>query len=235
MKNYTSPNFNQRTSNEIKYLILHYTGMATGKEALERLCDESSAVSAHYLIEEDGEVFSLVDEENRAWHSGVSCWEDDADINDLSIGIEIVNSGHPYPGYESVYRSFPDVQMNSVIKLSQEIITRHNIKPWHILGHSDVAWQRKIDPGELFNWKRLAEEGVGLWPKSENIDKQQEVDIKGFLIKMATYGYDTEKGEEEYVKLVSAFQRHFRQNNIDGAVDPETVSILDYLLEKKAS
>ena len=235
MNRYRSPNFNQRPTKDIKYLILHYTGMATGKEALERLCDEGSAVSAHYLIEEDGEVLSLVDEDNRAWHSGLSKWENNTDINGLSIGIEIVNTGHPYPGYESVYRPFPDVQMNSVVKLSQEIIARHNIKPWHVLGHSDVAWQRKIDPGELFNWQYLAKEGIGLWPQTNYNSKKTEINSKDFLKKMAIFGYDVEGSEEEHVKIISAFQRHYRQINIDGVLDGETVLMLDYLLDAKAS
>lgn len=100
MKVVKSPNFDERQNGKIKYLILHYTGMATGKEALERLCSKEAKVSAHYLIEEDGEIFLLVNEEKRAWHAGISKWEDDVGLNDLSIGIEIVNSGHPYPGYE---------------------------------------------------------------------------------------------------------------------------------------
>ena len=233
MKKYSSPNFNERSDGRIKYLILHYTGMASGKEALDRLCDEAAAVSAHYLIEEDGEIFSLVDENMRAWHAGISKWEDDGDINDLSIGIEIVNTGHPYPGYESVYSRFPAIQMEAVNKLALEIVERHRIKPYHVLGHSDVAWRRKIDPGELFEWERLSENGVGCWPRLSNGIDEDECEVSDFLMKLRKYGYDVDNNPDEPKAIISAFQRHFRQQNIDGILDTETVAILDNLLDQK--
>ena len=189
MINIPSPNHNDRVDGRIKYLILHYTGMATGKEALERLCDEQAAVSAHYLIEEDGQVFSLVEEQRRAWHAGVSKWEGDDDINDLSIGTEIVNSGHPYPGYDSVYGPFTEAQMDALIPMAKAIIKRHNINACHVLGHSDVAWRRKIDPGELFDWRRLAENGVGCWIDKERIISDLNPDMAQFL-KMLSYVVD---------------------------------------------
>jgi N-acetylmuramoyl-L-alanine amidase len=200
-----------------------------------RLCDLESSVSAHYLIEEDGKVFLLVEEEKRAWHAGVSIWEDDQDLNDLSIGIELVNTGHPFPGYESVYQDFPEEQMQSLIKLSQEIIARHHIKPWHILGHGDVAWRRKIDPGELFDWKRLAALGIGVWPNDKSNDDHKDVNLEDFLQKLKLYGYGTEGCENNLNKLISAFQMHFRQKNIDGILDVETTLILENLLKMKIS
>lgn len=233
MKVLNSPNYDQRSDAGIKYLIMHYTGMASGEEALARLCDEKSEVAAHYLIKEDGEVYSLVNENLRAWHAGVSKWEGDEDINDRSIGIELVNPGHSYPGYESVYLAFPDQQMDALINLSKEIIDRHNIKPWHVLGHSDVAWRRKIDPGELFDWKKLSENGLGCWPKS--IKDDIDVSTEDFLNDLKLYGYDTDGCNENPDEIISAFQRHFRQNNFNGVLDSETAAIIDNLLAQKIS
>jgi len=228
MKEARSPNYNERSDAGIKYLIIHYTGMASGEEALSRLCDAKSEVAAHYLIEEDGEVYSLVDENLRAWHAGVSKWEDDEDINDRSIGVELVN-----PGHESVYRPFPDAQMESLIFLSKEIIDRHRIKPWHVLGHSDVAWRRKIDPGEFFDWKKLSENGVGCWPRraQDNI----EVSPEEFLSELKLFGYDTKGSNENPVAIISAFQRHFRQTDFRGVLDYETAAILKNLLAQKVN
>jgi len=212
---------------------MHYTGMASGQEALDRLCDENAAVSAHYVIEESGQIHSLVEEDKRAWHAGVSKWEGNEDINDLSIGIEIVNTGHPYPGYESVYQKFPHEQMKAVISLAREIMTRHNIKLWDVIGHSDVAWQRKIDPGELFDWKGLALEGIGIWHDYVETDGDFEIDLNNFLKNAKLYGYDIEGCYDNPTALISAFQRHFRQANFDGILDQETSLILENLLTKK--
>lgn len=234
MKVLNSPNFDDRTQ-EIKYLILHYTGMATGKEAIDRLCSAEAKVSAHYVVEKDGEIFSLVPEEKRAWHAGVSKWEDDIGLNDLSVGVEIVNTGHPYPGYESEYKPFTEAQMKSVIQLSKTIIKKHHIKPWHVLGHSDIAWRRKIDPGELFDWKRLSQEGVGLWAGLPQNVKSFKIDINDFMNKLASFGYDTGSASENPSEIITAFQRHFRMDNIDGQLDAETVQLLDSLLRQKIS
>ncbi|MCB1650820.1 MAG: N-acetylmuramoyl-L-alanine amidase [Alphaproteobacteria bacterium] len=151
---YTSPNFEGRAEGQAPSMILiHYTGMQTGREALERLCDPAAKVSAHYVIEEDGRIFALVSEDKRAWHAGVSCWEGQTDINSLSIGIELVN-----PGHEWGYRPFPPAQMQSLAALCKDIMARHEIKT--VLGHSDVAPDRKQDPGELFDWAWLAAQGI---------------------------------------------------------------------------
>lgn len=230
-----SPNFDDRKDGSIKYLIMHYTGMSTGEEAIERLCDKDAAVSAHYVVEENGDVVALVDEEKRAWHAGVSKWEEDEDINDLSIGIEIVNPGHPYPGYESVYRLFPPEQMEAVLELGREILNRHNILPCYVLGHSDVAWRRKIDPGELFDWSFLASHGLGLWPTEVDLDQSENVSEEKFLSNLSTFGYDTKVSQSDSKELISAFQRHFRQKNFDGNLDKETYLILNWLIEMKAN
>ncbi len=229
-----SPNFDHRPAGaEIKYLILHYTGMATGEEALARLCDAHSKVSAHYLIEEDGRVFSLVHEDMRAWHAGVSSWEGDCDINGLSIGIEMVNPGHDSPGYKGDYRPFPSQQMVALAGITQSILRRHDIRPWHILGHSDVAPDRKCDPGELFDWKWLASEGIGIWP--EKIETKP-VDAKSFQQKLKKYGYKIEitgKLDQQTRVVIRAFQRHFRPADVSGIFDQECQSILEALLNIK--
>src|SRR3984957_10050573 len=156
-----SPNFDARTAPP-DMVVLHYTGMPTGEAALARLRDPAAKVSAHYVVEEDGRVFALVPEERRAWHAGKSFWRGERDINAASIGVEIVN-----PGHEFGYRPFPDVQIDSVIELVGEIRSRWSIDDDRLLGLSDVAPDRKEDPGELFPWKRLAEAGHGLWAEPE--------------------------------------------------------------------
>ena len=151
---YSSPNYEIRAAEKKPYMIvIHYTGMKTSKEAIERLCEPSSKVSAHYLVEEDGSVYCLVDEKHRAWHAGVSEWEGETDINSVSIGIELVN-----PGHEHGYREFPLVQMQALSELCKGIMERHEIEV--VLGHSDVAPGRKMDPGELFDWIWLGRSGV---------------------------------------------------------------------------
>ncbi|TMJ57312.1 MAG: N-acetylmuramoyl-L-alanine amidase [Alphaproteobacteria bacterium] len=143
----------------IDMLVLHYTGMQSAAEAIDRLCDPEARVSSHYVVEEDGAIWRLVPEERRAFHAGISCWEGEQDLNRCSIGIEIVN-----PGHEWGYRPFPEVQMAAVERLCRDILSRHRIPPYRIVGHSDIAPDRKSDPGELFAWRRLAESGIGLWP-----------------------------------------------------------------------
>ncbi len=151
---YTSPNFNDRIGDDApEMIVIHYTGMQSAAAALERLCDPAAEVSAHYVIDEDGVTYKLVEEENRAWHAGVSQWDGERDINSASIGIELVN-----PGHEFGYRGFPSAQMEALATLCKDIMSRHDIKT--VLGHSDVAPERKQDPGELFDWSWLANTGV---------------------------------------------------------------------------
>ena len=158
-----SPNFGPRPPGAaIDMVILHYTGMRTAEEALERLCDPDAEVSAHYAIDEDGEILRLVDESRRAWHAGQSCWRGDTDINDRSIGIELVN-----PGHEFGYRAFPEPQMTALEELLGDIVRRRGIAPARILGHSDVAPARKRDPGELFDWRGWPERGSRHGPTPE--------------------------------------------------------------------
>lgn len=214
-----SPNFDDRKL-PLTLLVLHYTGMQTGAAALERLCQAEAKVSAHYLVEEDGRVFALVDESKRAWHAGVSYWRGITDINSASIGIEIVNRGHEFG-----YHPFPQKQMDSVRDLCREIIARHRIEPRNVIGHSDIAPERKQDPGELFDWKWLAENGVGLWPE---IKPQATFSIPAFHEKLLEYGYNPAATPES---LVTAFQRHFRPQKLTGKWDIECNVLLDTLLK----
>jgi len=156
-----SPNHARRGEPaRIDMLVLHYTGMANATAALDRLCDPAARVSAHYLVEENGTIWRLVSDERRAFHAGRSCWAGENDLNHVSIGIEIVN-----PGHEWGYRPFPEEQMTAVERLCHELISRYSIPPHRIVGHSDVAPDRKSDPGELFDWPGLAHAGIGLWPQ----------------------------------------------------------------------
>ena len=212
-------------------LVIHYTGMITADAALERLCDPSAQVSAHYLIDEDGTLYRLVDEASRAWHAGVAYWAGATNINDRSIGIELVN-----PGHEFGYRAFPEPQMQSLESLARQIVARHPIAPDRVLGHSDIAPDRKSDPGELFDWQRLAAGGVGLWPRPlGSIPQPDLVDAKQLL---AAYGYRVDDGAAPDTAFdtaaVVAFQRHFRPGRIDGVIDGETLGRLRDLCAQRA-
>jgi N-acetylmuramoyl-L-alanine amidase len=213
-----SPNHDARPG-AIDMLILHYTGMASAAATLDRLSSPEAKVSAHYLIEEDGTVWRLVAEERRAWHAGVSCWRGRRDINGASIGIELAN-----PGHENGYRPFPEPQMAALEALGGDILRRHPIPPHHVLGHSDVAPQRKTDPGELFEWQRLARAGIGLWPDFTALPPPA-TDIAELQRQLAEIGYDTSpSGAEDAATTaaIAAFQRHFRPSRCDGKADTET-------------
>jgi N-acetylmuramoyl-L-alanine amidase len=217
-----SPNHGPRPPGAvIGMLILHYTGMPSAAVALERLCSPEAQVSAHYLIEEDGAVWRLVPEERRAWHAGVSAWAGRRDINDRSIGIELVN-----PGHEFGYRDFPEPQMAALEGLAHDILARHPIPPRQVLGHSDVAPQRKTDPGERFDWHRLARAGIGFWPQAT---EQVARDIAQCQRLLAAIGYETPQSgalDQETRLVVTAFQRHFRPVRCDGEVDAETRALI---------
>jgi len=215
-----SPNHDARPDGQaIDILLLHYTGMKTGGEALERLCDPAAKVSAHYVVEEDGRIFQLVSESRRAWHAGAACWQDATDINARSIGVEIVN-----PGHEFGYRSFPPEQMAAVKRLGLDILARHSIPAARVLGHSDVAPLRKEDPGELFDWRGLAAAGIGLWPESGSAAVLENA--VGKALKRIGYGYT----EEDLPAVIRAFQRRYRPANLTGTADAETRRRLAALL-----
>jgi N-acetylmuramoyl-L-alanine amidase len=231
-----SPNHDARTS-RIDILLLHYTGMQTAEEALARLTDPAASVSCHYFIYEDGRIDQLVREARRAWHAGASSWKGATDINARSIGIEIVNPGHEYG-----YRDFPDAQIDAVIKLCRDIVARHPIRRERVLAHSDIAPTRKKDPGEKFPWHRLADAGVGLWIEPSPIDggrtfsaNDKGPEVEKLQKQLARFGYDlkiTGRYDDDTRSVVTAFQRHFRTERVDGLADPSTVETLRRLLRK---
>ena len=205
-----SPNWDERPG-PVDTLILHYTGMQTAAAALDRLRDPAARVSSHYVVEEDGTVWRLVAEQHRAWHAGVSGWRGRSVLNDCSVGVEIVN-----PGHEWGYRPFPALQMAAVCDLCLGILRRHPIPCRNVVGHSDVAPDRKTDPGELFDWQGLAANGVGLWPADTDAavpDHQEAVRAA-----LAAIGYPP----GELPVLLRAFQRHWRPEDVNGIADPGT-------------
>ncbi|HEY0120594.1 MAG TPA: N-acetylmuramoyl-L-alanine amidase [Rhizobium sp.] len=231
-----SPNHGERKDGrKPDMILLHYTGMGTAEGALDWLCRGESQVSSHYFVFEDGRVIQLVPEERRAWHAGKSLWQGEADINSLSIGIEIANAGHP-----GGLPDFPDAQIEAVIELCRDCGRRWAIAPARVLGHSDVAPVRKVDPGEKFPWARLATAGVGHWVEPAPItggrffqkgDVGQPIEALQSMLSL--YGYGTEITGEFSAKLegaVEAFQRHFRPERVDGIADFSTIDTLHRLL-----
>jgi N-acetylmuramoyl-L-alanine amidase len=200
-----SPNFDARLGYApIDHLVLHYTGMQSGQAAIDRLRDPVAKVSSHYVVDEDGKVYALVPEQKRAWHAGVSCWRGVRQLNDRSIGIEIVN-----PGHEWGYREFPRVQMRALLGLCQGILARHTIPPEHVVGHADIAPDRKQDPGELFDWRWLAGQGVGFWTDEPGTPDDLMADL-------AAIGYDISFDPS---LVITAFQRRFLPDHLTGEPD----------------
>ena len=231
-----SPNRDERPANAgpIDTLVLHYTGMVSAEAALARMTDRAAKVSAHWCVGEDGTLWRLVPEERRAWHAGRSAWHGRHSVNDRSIGIELVN-----PGHEHGYRPFPPAQMDALLDLARAIVARHPIDPRNVVAHSDIAPQRRQDPGELFDWARLAEAGIGLWPREgegsgqalsplrrgdggDAVRQQQE------RLRAIGYGLVAD-GDFGSVTLavVRAFQRHFRQARVDGVIDAGTAAVIE--------
>lgn len=228
-----SPNFDARKAPP-SLLVLHYTGMATGEAAIDRLRDPEAKVSAHYVVEEDGRIFRLVPEERRAWHAGVSFWRGRRNVNGDSIGIEIVNPGHAFG-----YRAFPEAQVAAVLALTADIRTRWDIEDRDIVGHSDIAPTRKEDPGELFPWKRLAEAGHGLWaeappaPGAPIGEGEEGAAVFALQAGLTRLGYDLPPSgqfDADTAAVVRAFQRHWRPERVDGLADGETRARLIALL-----
>jgi N-acetylmuramoyl-L-alanine amidase len=231
-----SPNQEARVGDRAPdMLILHYTGMESAEAALDWLTRVESKVSAHYLIDEEGRIAQMVAEEARAWHAGQSLWAGETDLNSCSIGIEIHNPGHDFD-----YPDFPDIQMRGVEALCLDILGRHAIPPERVLAHSDIAPGRKRDPGEKFDWRRLARAGIGLWvpPAPTEGDAGLGPGDEGEAVAalqrgLREFGYGVEvtttygTGLE---KVVEAFQRHFRPARIDGRADKSTIATLDRLL-----
>lgn len=253
-----SPNHGVRKSGLMPdMIVLHYTGVhddqraswlaEPGKAALAWLCNADAQVSSHYLVEEDGAIVQLVPEARRAWHAGRSSWAGETDINSLSIGIEIVNCGHgldpeAFANGTPALPPYPDVQIAAVTSLCRDIMQRHAIGPARVLGHSDIAPGRKIDPGEHFPWAQLAAAGVGIWPGTFEGDAKsvlspgaQGSEVCNLQEMLARLGYAIEpvgSYDDTTRIVVEAFQRHFRPARVDGVADLSTRRALTALVEK---
>ena len=228
-----SPNFslNKRESKKIKFLIFHYTGMKKESKALIKLTKIQSEVSSHYFIKNNGDIVLLVPDLYIAWHAGKSSWKNYKSLNKHSIGIEISNPGHQFN-----YKNFSKKQISSILRLSKFLIKKYKIKPENILGHSDIAPIRKKDPGEKFPWKYLAKNGISFWHSlSANLlkkNRQVKVsnkDKKLFFINLEKIGYSK---NHNLRLIVTAFQRRFRQDLINGKIDRECLIITNNLIKK---
>lgn len=229
-----SPNHDARAARP-EILILHYTGMATGADALARLRDPIAKVSSHYLVHEDGDTVQLVPEARRAWHAGAGAWAGEGDLNGRSIGVEIVNAGH-----SGGLPPFPAAQVEAVTALSRDIVGRWGIRPERVLAHSDIAPERKEDPGERFPWDRLHRAGVGHWVRPAPSGDGRFLSpgeagrpVEALQAMLALYGYDcpvSGRYDARTESVVTAFQRHFRQARVDGVADASTITTLRDLL-----
>lgn len=232
-----SPNQDSRNGATVDVLVIHYTDTQSGQHALDILTNPVREVSSHYTIDEDGSVYRHVQEDMRAWHAGVSHWRGRDSVNAFSIGIELVN-----PGLQYGYRPFPLTQMHALAELCHGILQRHSIPARNVVGHSDVAPERKKDPGELFNWEWLAGEGIGLWPEFgqrsiSNINRLLPGDRNDKVFSMQQrlheYGYGipvTGIFCDVTHKVATAFQRHFRPQDCSGIWDTDSDARLDELL-----
>ena len=236
-----SPNFDskKRSFNKIKFIIFHYTGMKKELDAIKKLTNIKSKVSSHYLIKNNGEIVVLVPDLYVAWHAGVSHWKNFKSLNKNSIGIEISNPGHNFK-----YKKFSKKQIQAILKISKFLIKNYKINKRNILGHSDIAPNRKKDPGEKFPWQYLAKFGVGHWHSlsskilSKNRMKKIElIDKKNFYNNLSKIGYSIKspkmiKQDKFLVLLIKAFQRRFRQELINGKIDKECLLISENLVKK---
>ncbi len=222
-----SPNQDDRPAGTpVDTIVLHYTGMTSAEAALARLCDAAARVSSHYLVEEDGKVWRLVAEERRAWHAGVSFWRGHTALNDRSIGIEIAN-----PGHEHGYRDFPVMQMAAVCDLCLHILSRHPVPARNVVAHSDIAPDRKEDPGERFDWEGLAREGVGLWPSGApdlgtGGAVRDAASLRDVRAALAAIGYRVAAEgalDPALSSVLRAFQRHWRPEAVTGQADSGTL------------
>ena len=233
-----SPNFStpKRLKKNIKYIIIHYTGMKNELLALNKLTDYKSKVSAHYFIKKNGKILNLVPDLYEAWHAGISNWKNIQSLNRYSIGIEIQNSGH-----ENIYEKFSGKQINSVKKLLRFLTVKYRVNRKNILGHSDIAPNRKKDPGEKFPWKELAKLKLALWHKLDEKKLKQyrhkkinSLDENKFFINLQKIGYTRVKLKRHAIKkklIVKAFQRRFRQSLVNGICDKECLILSKNLLK----
>ena len=226
-----SPNYNKekRGPKTIKFIIIHYTGMQSERESIERLTSSRSQVSCHYLINRSGKILKMVEDENIAWHAGKSLWGNYKNLNKNSIGIELVNRGHQYG-----YQNYTKKQINKLVLLCKHLIKKYKIKRRLILGHSDIAPLRKIDPGEKFPWKYLSSKGIGIYPK-KGLDKKTnypELQIKKFFKNLHKIGYRYLKSKFKK-KIIKNFQRRYRPRKVNGILDLETMKISQFLIKNQ--
>ena len=226
----------KRRTKEIKFIIFHYTGMKKENQAINQLTNSKSKVSSHYLIKNNGQILTLVPDLYIAWHAGQSCWKKYKSINKYSIGIEISN-----PGHDNSYKQFKKKQIKSILKLTKYLIKKYKIKQNFILGHSDIAPDRKKDPGEKFPWKYLSKNKIGYWhnlnEKKLFKNRNQKVDIfdkEKFIKNLYKIGYPKNifLNKDKYLKLLTtAFQRRFRQELVNGIIDQECLAISKNLIK----
>ena len=229
-----SPNFTTPARNlkNIKYIVFHYTGMSSETKAINRLTDVKSKVSCHYFIKKNGQIILMVPEKYEAWHAGVSKWKRDSFLNKTSIGIELSNKGHRLK-----YEKYSKKQIYSLIKLTKKLIKKFNIKSPNIIGHSDIAFDRKIDPGEKFPWELLSNKKIGIWHninkkklfklRKKKLSQIEQIKCLKFIKKI---GYFVKKNNKSnYIKLFKNFQRRFRQELINGILDQECLIIAEKL------
>ncbi len=226
-----SPNFDKkkRPNKNITAIIIHYTGMQSERESIKRLTSIRSKVSCHYLINRSGKIFKMVRDENIAWHAGKSMWRNYKNLNENSIGIELVNRGHQYG-----YQNYTKKQINKLVLLCKHLVKKYKIKRGLILGHSDIAPLRKIDPGEKFPWKYLSSKGIGIYPK-KILDKQSnypKLQIKRFLKNLRKIGYRYLNSNLKK-KIIKNFQRRYRPRKVNGILDQETMKISQFLIENQ--
>ena len=229
-----SPNYSTKIKKKknIKFIVIHYTGMQSERACIERLSDNKSKVSTHYLINRVGNIIKMVNEKNTAWHAGKSKWKNFINLNDQSIGIELVNKGHQFR-----YENFSKKQISKLILLCDFLIKKYKIKKTSILGHSDIAPLRKRDPGEKFPWQFLSQKKIGYWHavNKKNIKKQSlnKSELRNLFFKnLHKIGYryfDKKKPSKNDTKVTKAFQRRFRQNKVNGLIDQECLQISQYL------
>ena len=233
-----SPNFNRakRSKKSIKIIVIHYTGMQSERESIIRLCNPQSKASSHFLINQNGKVYRLVQDKRIAWHAGKSCWGHYKNLNKHSIGIELVNKGHRFG-----YTNFRKKQLLSLIKICKTLIKRYKIKKKNIVGHSDIAPLRKIDPGEKFPWKQLAKKNIGIWHgckpsllrKFRRIKIFTQKDKVKFVKNLNNIGYCfSVKKKSFFIKTVKAFQRRYRKELVNGLLDKECLIIAQNLSKK---
>ena len=238
IKKIFSPNYDRqkRVVNSVQILVFHYTGMQSERESIKRLCNPNFKVSSHYLINRKGKIFSLVQNRYVAWHAGKSCWGRHKNLNKNSIGIELVNKGHQFG-----YTSFKKKQISSLVNLCKKLIKKYKIKKKNVIGHSDIAPLRKIDPGEKFPWKYLAKNNIGIWHDHEpNLLRKYrrakilvQQDKERFVKNLNKIGYCLSVHNKSFfIKTIKAFQRHFRKELINGILDQECFIIAQNLIKK---